>query len=118
MQQKSELFKHLQMLNDLLVRERNAITHLQMNRLATIQQEKTAILKKVAESGKCSDPECLKLATKVQTNNQHNRWLLESSLQLVDKLQQDVHRRMAITYAPHGRSLHIDTGPRIMNRRF
>ena len=117
MDQNTEVAQYLRMLNELLIKERNAIIRLQMRRLAAIQQEKTAILKKIADSEKCNDAECLELAAKVQANNQHNRWLLKSSLQLVEKLQQDVRRRLALTYAPHGRSLHIDTGPRIMNQR-
>ena len=117
MKQEAELTKYLRMLNDILVRERNAITQLQMHRLANLQQEKTTILKKIAESEKCVDQDCLELAAKIQENNKRNRWLLRSSLDLVDKLQQNVHRRLALTYAPHGRSLEIDTGPRIMDQR-
>jgi hypothetical protein len=117
MKQEAGLDKHLRMLNELLVKERNAITQLQMQRLATIQREKTAILKKVAESEKCADPECLEMAARIQENNRRNRWLLRSGLHLIDKLQQDVHRRLALTYAPHGRALHIDAGPRILNQR-
>lgn len=117
MKREAGLAKHLRMLNELLVRERNAITQLQMHRLATIQREKTTILKKVAESEKCVDQDCLVLAAEIQENNRRNRWLLRSSLDLVDKLQQNLHRRLALTYAPHGRSLQINTGPRIMNQR-
>lgn len=117
MKQEAELDKHLRMLNELLVRERNAITQLQMHRLAAIQQEKTTILKKIAESEKCAGPECLELAASIQENNRRNRWLLQSSLHMVDKLQQDVHRRLVLTYAPHGRALHVDTGPKILNQR-
>jgi hypothetical protein len=111
------LDKYLRLLNELLVRERDAITQLQMHRLAAIQQEKTTILKKIAESEKCAGPECHELAASIQENNRRNRWLLQSGLHMVDKLQQDVHRRLALTYAPHGRALHIDAGPRILNQR-
>ncbi len=117
MSQNPELKKYLRILNELLIKERKAITTLEMHRLANIQQEKTTILKKVAESEKCDDQDCLELAVKVQANNQRNRWLLQSGLRLVNTLQQGVYRRLALTYAPHGRSVQIDSGPRIVNQR-
>lgn len=106
----------LQALNDLLVRERQAITHLRMSQLGEIQQEKTRLLKMLQQRGDTVDDEEKSVITAIKTNNERNRLLLESGLQLIKRLQKTVFRNMALTYAPYGRALNIGVGPRMLNR--
>ena len=112
----STLQKNLQELNDLLIRERQAITHLQMHQLDTIQQEKTRLLNLLQQAEKPVDQENTGLLTKIKTNNERNRLLLQAGLKLIGKLQDNVFRQLALTYAARGRSLNIGVGPRILNR--
>lgn len=106
----------LQALNTLLVRERQAITHLRMGQLDDIQQEKTQLLKALHQPGQTVDDESAGLINTIKVNNERNRMLLESGLQLIRRLQDNVFRRLALTYAAHGRSLAIGAGPRLLNR--
>jgi len=110
------LKKDLQALNDLLVRERKAITHLQIDKLNAIQQEKTRLLLLLQQAEKPIDQESNGLINTIKTNNERNRLLLQSGLKLIGKLQDNVFRRLALTYAAHGRSLNIGAGPRLLNR--
>lgn len=110
------LKKDLQALNDLLVRERKAITHLQIDKLNAIQQEKTRLLLLLQQAEKPVDQESSGLINTIKTNNERNRLLLQSGLKLIGKLQDNVFRRLALTYAAHGRSLNIGAGPRLLNR--
>ena len=112
----STLKKSLQELNDLLIRERRAITHLQMHQLDTIQQEKTRLLALLQQAEKPINEENIGLIDTIKVNNERNRLLLQSGLKLIGKLQANVFRRLALTYAAHGRSLNIGAGPRLLNR--
>lgn len=106
----------LQALNELLVRERLAITHLHMDQLGHIQHEKTQLLK-VLHAGEQAVDEAEKLVIRqITANNERNRVLLESGLKLVKRMQDNTFRRLALTYAAHGRSLQIGAGPRMLNR--
>ena len=110
------LKKNLQALNDLLIRERRAITHLQMHQLDAIQQEKTRLVALLQQAEKPVAQENTGLIGKIKANNERNRLLLQSGLKLIGKLQANVFRRLALTYAAHGRSLNIGAGPRLLNR--
>lgn len=110
------LAAQLHALNDLLIRERRAISHLRIHQLETIQLEKTALLKLLQQAERPADPKCTDLIGKIMTNNERNRNLLQSGLKLISKLQDNVFRRLALTYAAHGRSLQIGGGPRLLNR--
>ena len=110
------LNKHLQALNDLLVRERRAITHLKMEQLDQIQQEKIQLLKILRQAEPMVDDPNAGLIKSIKVNNERNRVLLESGLKLVRRLQDNVFRRLALTYAAHGRSLALGAGPRLLNR--
>lgn len=106
----------LQALNDLLVRERQAITHLRMSQLGDIQYEKTQLIKMLnQQEGSVDDDEKAVIRT-IKTNNERNRVLLESGLKLVKRLQDNTFRRLALTYAARGRSMQIGIGPRVLNR--
>jgi len=107
---------HLQALDDLLVRERRAITHLRMQQLNEIQQEKTRLLTLLHQADQVIDHESTALIDCIKKNNHRNRMLLESGLKLIGRLQDNVFRRLALTYAAHGRSLTIGSGPRLLNR--
>lgn len=107
----------LQALNDLLVQERLAITHLRMDQLGSIQQEKTQLLKALhPQQQQAVDEEEQAVIRQITINNERNRALLESGLKLVKRLQDNTFRRLALTYAAHGRSLQIGVGPRMLNR--
>ena len=106
----------LQALNDLLVRERQAITHLRMDQLGTIQQQKTQLLKALHPEQQAVDAEEKTIIRQITVNNERNRVLLESGLKLVKRMQDNTFRRLALTYAAHGRSLQIGAGPRMLNR--
>lgn len=106
----------LHALNDLLVRERLAITHLRMDQLGTIQQEKTQLLKDLHEGQQAVDEAEKSMIRQITVNNERNRVLLESGLKLVKRMQDNTFRRLALTYAAHGRSLQIGAGPRVLNR--
>lgn len=110
------LKENLQDLNDLLVRERKAITHLQMHKLDAIQQEKTRLLTLLQQAAQPVDRESTGLINTIKTNNERNRLLLQSGLKLIGKLQDNIFRRLALTYAAHGRSLTITAGPRLLSR--
>ncbi len=112
----STLREDLQALCDLLIRERKAITHLQMQQLDTIQHEKTRLLGVLQQAEKPVEQENLGLINTIKANNERNRLLLESGLKLIGKLQDNVFRRLTLTYAAQGRSLNIGVGPRILNR--
>jgi len=116
MNSSSTLRKDLQALNDLLVLERKAITHLQIQQLDAIQQEKAQLLKVLQQAEQPVDKEHTGLISTIKANNERNRLLLQSGLKLIGKLQDNVFRRLALTYAAHGRSLNIGAGPRILNR--
>ncbi len=106
----------LQTLNDLLVKERAAITRLQMHHLEAIQQEKKRLLLLLQQAESPLDAESTRLIGTIKSNNERNRLLLQSGLKLIRKLQDTVFRRLALTYAAHGRSLAIGAGPRLLNR--
>lgn len=110
------LKEHLQALNDLLIRERQAITHLRINQLGDIQQEKTRLLKELHQQDDAVDEEEKAVIGAIQINNERNRLLLESGLKLVKRLQDNTFRRLALTYAARGRSMQIGVGPRVFNR--
>lgn len=114
--QQSSLKKSLQALNDLLIRERQAITHLRMEHLGGIQVEKTRLLKVLHNRGTAVDDDEKAVIHMIKTNNERNRVLLESSLKLVKRLQENTFRRLALTYAARGRSMQIGVGPRVLNR--
>lgn len=105
----------LQALDDLLVRERNAIIYLRAGQMDAIQQDKIRLLK-VLQQAKQVDTASTALIKRIKVNNERNRKLLESGLKLIAKLQDNVIRRLALTYASHGRSLTIGAGSRILNR--
>lgn len=106
---------NLQALDDLLVRERHAIVYLQVNQLDAIQQDKIRLLK-VLQQAEQVDAASSTLVKRIKVNNERNRMLLESGLQLIAKLQDNVFRRLALTYAARGRSFTIGAGSRILNR--
>ena len=106
----------LHALNDLLVRERLAITHLKMDQLGLLQQEKTHLLKALHAGEQAVDEAEKSMIRQITVNNERNRVLLESGLKLVKRLQDNTFRRLALTYAAHGRSLQIGVGPRVLNR--
>ena len=110
------LKENLQDLNDLLVRERQAITHLHIHKLEAIQQEKTRLLIRLQQAVQPVDQENTGLINIIKANNERNRLLLQSGLKLIGKLQDNVFRRLALTYAAHGRSLTITAGPRLLSR--
>lgn len=116
MKPSSPLFNDLDALNNLLVRERHAITHLEMAQLNAIQQEKTALLMALQQAETPVSVEHTGMIAKIRANNERNRLLLQSGLKLIGKLQDKVFRRLTLTYAAHGRSLNIGAGPRILNR--
>jgi hypothetical protein len=115
MDQSSTLNSNLQALNDLLIRERVAITNLQMDNLEAVQQEKIGLLKRMQQAEKTPDEKSIGLIDMIRVNNERNRFLLRSGLTMIGKLQDNVFRLLALTYAPHG-ALNIDPGPRILNR--
>ncbi|MDD2467957.1 MAG: hypothetical protein PHI97_28595 [Desulfobulbus sp.] len=112
----SSLKQNLQALNDLLVRERQAITHLRMGLLDDIQHEKTTLLKVLHQQESAINDDEKTVIKAIKTNNERNRILLESGLKLVKRLQDNTFRRLALTYAARGRSMQIDVGPRLLNR--
>jgi len=116
MNQSLLLKDYLQTLNDLLTRERNAITHLRMEKLNTIQQEKSRLLAQLQYVTVPVDQEHNSLIQKIKINNEHNQLLLQSGLKLISKLKENVRRRLTLTYAARGSSLTIGVGPRIFNR--
>lgn len=110
------LAAHLRELNDLLVRERHAITHLRMPQLEEIQRRKTELLRRLRQVDHKVDGEAGMLIDMIRRNNDRNRVLLESGLRLIGRLQDNIFRRLALTYAAHGRSLVIEAGPRLLSR--
>ena len=113
---RSSLKKSLQTLNDLLIRERQAIIHLRMSQLGDLQREKTQLLKVLHQQEHAVDDEEKLVIRAIQINNERNRALLESGLRLVKRLQDNTFRSLALTYAARGRSLHIGAGPRLLSR--
>lgn len=114
--ERADLKQNLQALDDLLVRERHAIIHLRVGQMDEIRQDKTQLLKLLHQVEQSVDEESTGLIKRIKVNNERNRMLLESGLQLIGKLQDNVFRRLALTYAAHGRSLSIGAGPRLLNR--
>ncbi|NCC77584.1 MAG: hypothetical protein EOM08_14265 [Clostridia bacterium] len=112
----SSLKTSLQALNNLLVRERQAITQLRMRHLGDLQQEKIRLLQVLHQKQHAVDDEEKSMIRAIQVNNERNRILLESGLKLVKRLQDNTFRRLALTYAARGRSLHIGAGPRLISR--
>nr|WP_321467329.1 hypothetical protein [uncultured Desulfobulbus sp.] len=112
----SSLKQSLQALNELLIRERQAITHLRMSQLGDIQFKKTQLLKELHHQDYAVDEEEKAVIQAIKTNNERNRVLLESGLKLVKRLQDNTFRRLALTYAARGRSMQIGVGPRVLNR--
>lgn len=111
-----DLITQLQALNELLIRERRAIIQLRIDRLGAIQEEKIGLLKVLHQAQPPVDPGCTGLIIQIRTNNDRNRHLLQSGLKLIAKLQDNLFRRLALTYAAHGRSLQMGAGPRLLNR--
>lgn len=118
--EETSMLLQLQKLNDLLLRERIAISNLQMDRLSELQQDKTALLATISQSsqsGEAADAQCRELAARVKANNLRNGWLLRSGLKLVGRLQALTRRKLAVTYTAHGRALQIEAGPKVFTRR-
>lgn len=113
----TELFSRLNELNELLRRERLAITHLQMDRLRDIQEQKTTLLAAIHPLSHLLDDTCRELAETVQANNRRNGWLLRSGLKLVGRLQTFSRRKLPLTYTAQAQSLQIDEGPKVYARR-
>ncbi|MBM9616670.1 hypothetical protein JWJ90_20610 [Desulfobulbus rhabdoformis] len=112
----STLKKSLQAFNDLLVRERQAITHLRMSQLNELQHEKIELMKVLNQQEDAVDEEEKLVIKAIQTNNERNRMLLESGLKLVKRLQDNAFRSLALTYAAKGRTMNIGVGPRVLSR--
>ena len=112
----SSLTAQLQTLDDLLVQERHAITHLRMHQLDAIQRQKIKVLKRLQETEHIVESETVHLIDSIKRNNERNRVLLASGLQVIGKLQDNIFRHLAITYAAYGRSLNIGLGSRLLNR--
>ena len=87
-----------------------------MDQLGTIQQQKTQLLKALHAGEQAVDDREKSVIRQITTNNERNRMLLESGLKLVKRMQDNTFRRLALTYAAHGRSLQIGAGPRMLNR--
>lgn len=107
---------HLRSLNDLLIRERHAITHLRMEQLARIQEEKTELLKRLHQAEPVVDGQEIAIIAAITLNNERNRMLLESGLKIVSRLQDKIFQRSALTYGARVGSLVIGAGPRLLNR--
>lgn len=116
MSSQSHRKENLIALNNLLVRERQAITHLRMTQLEEMQQEKAHLLKMLRQHATGVDDEEKAMIKAVKTNNERNRLLLESGLKLIKRLQSNIFRTLALTYAAHGRALNIGIGPRMINQ--
>jgi len=114
---KSSLLTLLTTLNNLLIRERIAISQLKMEELAELQHHKTKLLEKIHSCKDEIDDNTRELAAKVKAGNRRNAWLLRTGLQLISHRQDNVRRRLALTYAPYGRTLQVDTSPKILDRR-
>ncbi len=110
------LYAHLNDLNDLLIRERTAITHLQMDTLGRLQEEKIKLMHKLQDQQESVDDRAKDMIQSIQNNNERNRRLLKTGLTIVAGLQQNVFRKLALTYGAGGRSLHIDQSPRVLAR--
>ena len=107
---------NLQALNTLLTQERLAIIHLQMRQLEGIREKKVQLIRQIQEDNdKDVDQKCAELIDDIKRNNDRNRLLLQSGLRVINRLQDNVFRSLALTYAPKG-ILHIRAGARIFSR--
>lgn len=106
---------NLQSLNTLLIQERLAIIHLQMRQLEGIREKKVQLIKEIQDNDKNIDQKCAELIEEIKRNNDRNRLLLQSGLRVINRLQDNVFRSLALTYAPKG-ILHIRSGARMFSR--
>lgn len=116
MENQSMLKHYLQMLDELIVRERTAIIYSKMEILEDIQQEKSTLLILLQHVDRVVDQETLELAIRIRKNNRRNELLLQSGLKLVRGLQKSVYRRRSLTYSAEGRSQHAGFSPRLLKR--
>lgn len=114
---KSWVLKALEKMNELLITERVAIRNLDIQRLAAIQKEKTALVGILNENTVPLNQECIALANKISKNNKRNSWLLRYGLKMVDKLQEKNYTKRVLTYNPYGHSLNVDGSPKVVSQR-
>lgn len=110
-----ELRTQLESLNNLLIQERNAIIGLRMQELEEIRQEKIGLITIIHTMDKAVDDSLDALIEDIRKNNDRNRKLLKSGLKMISKMQDNMFRNMALTYAPRG-ELQIGAGSRVLSR--
>lgn len=89
-------------LNDMLLRERVAITLLDLEALTKVQEEKGALLAAFQEIRLEGCPSLEPLVSEVQSNNERNQHLLRSSMKLFGRMRERLLSRMAPTYKASG----------------
>lgn len=115
--EKSLVLKGLEKMNELLITERVAIRNLDVDRLAAVQKEKTALVAILNQNRVALNEEGIALTRKISRNNKRNSWLLRYGLKVVEKLQKKNFTKRALTYNPYGHSLNVDGSPRVVNQR-
>ena len=105
----------LHQLNELLVRERQAAISLKMNELEELRKEKVAVVIAIRENTTALDNELLVLLDEIKKNNDRNRKVLQFGLKMIERIQDNAFRSLALTYAPKGR-LQIGGGSRVFER--
>ncbi len=115
--QKSFVCGALGKLNQLLEKERVALKKLDMEQLALIQKQKTALLYVLGQNTTALNQECIDLVEQIRKNNKRNSWLLRYGLKVFGHLRSINRLKQTLTYNPAGHSLNVDGSPRVVNWR-
>lgn len=115
--EKSVVYRTLSQLNQLLEKERLALKKLDMEQLAFIQKQKTALMYILRQNTTALSQECLDMVERIEKNNKRNSWLVRYGLKVFGHLRASNRRKQTLTYNPLGNSLNIDGSPRVVSRR-
>lgn len=115
--EKSFVCRTLGQLNLLLEKERLALKRLDMEQLAGIQKQKTALLYVLGQNTTALNQECRDMVDEIRKNNKRNSWLLRYGLKIFGHMRVGNRLKQTLTYNPAGQSLNIDDSPRVVSRR-
>lgn len=115
--EKSFVCKTLKELNQLLEKERLALKKLDMEQLAHIQKQKTALVYILRQNTTALNQECMEMVELIKKNNKRNSWLMRYGLKVFGHLRGLNRLKQTLTYNPAGHSLNIDGSPKVVSRR-
>lgn len=116
MKQSSDLIADLKTLNELLVKERVAITRQEVHRLIALQQEKGELLEKLSAGKAERESGAAEILRLIRKNIRRNRFLLNSGARLFAGMQEKLIQSLSCCYSHNGSVLATIVDPKILRR--